>query len=98
MSCKIEVLQGYIVANPNGTKTNIALNPDHKYTVITVFNETDKDIQLFYSTANGQTANFWVPKGGRTFTRIINGTITFNSLFQQSSAAAVGSLIINLGN
>lgn len=99
MSCSIEVLKSYSVSNPTAARTNVPVNADDNYRILTVYNTTDQDILIDYKTQEGYGGSFTLPRGGNTFTRVINGTLLYNSLFVTAiGSTATGNVYFNLGN
>jgi hypothetical protein len=97
-TCSNEIVKGYKVDTPGTTATNVPLTSGDSYSILTVFNETDKPIKIAYKNEGGQAANFYVPPA-RSFTRVVNGSLMLNSLSVQAiGAVATGSVYFNLGN
>jgi hypothetical protein len=94
-----EQSKGILVADVTGLDKPVNNGTKVSFGVITVFNETDQDILVSYKNTAAEDANFYVPKDGRSFTRVINQGLMNGSIrIKTTGAEATGHVIINLGN
>jgi hypothetical protein len=97
-TCPTELLKGYKVDNLGTASIEVPIDQDDNYNVITVFNESDQDVLVEYKTVGNYSGSFYVPKNGRSFTRIMYGVLVNNSLKVRALFASNGSVFFNLGN